>query len=213
MEDFFAAVAALSTEALASQAPNRAGWERVRDGLRQIEEPGDYAPRSFPVVESQLADAAALAVGQEARRLAQAALAIREALIWHASRNTYGEDPSLAHFYDNFAFSAVAGPPIRGYPIPCRSDGLMIGLTIQGPHTFYPAHAHQSVELYYLIGGSADWQQGDGVWRRVSSGAFIHHGPMEPHAMRTHDEPLLTFFAWVSDLDARPCLVEPPEAP
>ena len=104
----------------------------------------------------------------------------------------------------------VAGPPLRGYPIPWRSNEIMFGLTIQGPHTFYPAHAHESVELYFVIGGSVDWQQGDGAWQSRSSGTFIYHGASESHAMRTHDEPVLNFFAWISDLGARPRLVDPP---
>lgn len=213
MEDFFAAVSALSAEALARDAPGRAGWQRVRDELGRLEGPAGHPAQSLPLVGAHLDAAAAGAGDPLARRLAEAVLANRGALLWHGSHESYGEDPELDHFYDNFGFSVVAGPSIRGYPIPWRSDEVMFGLSLQGPHTFYPAHAHEAVELYYLIGGSVDWQQGDGVWRRLSSGTFIHHGTMESHAMRTYDAPLLTFFAWVSDLDSRPRLVEPPAAP
>lgn len=209
MNDLFAAVSMLCVEGLARNAPGRDGWRLIQEGLDRLEGPSDDAAQSYPVVETYLTAASALASDPVAHRLAAAVLANRDALIWHSSRNTYGNEPELNRFYDNFAFSVVAGPPIRGYPIPWHSEDIMFGLTMQGPHVFYPAHAHEAVELYYVVGGSVEWQQGDGAWQDLSSGAFVCHGAMESHAMRTHDEPLLTFFAWISDLGSRPRWVDP----
>jgi hypothetical protein len=65
-----------------------------------------------------------------------------------------------------------------------------------GPATHYPRHRHEAEEIYMPLAGTAAWQQGDGDWRDQLPGTVIHHQPFEPHAMRTHAEPLLALYLW-----------------
>ena len=77
-----------------------------------------------------------------------------------------------------------------------RGRALACGFLLLGPGVHYPAHHHQPEELYLPLSGTAEWQQGDGVWRERPAGALIHHAALEPHAMRTGSDPLLALYLW-----------------
>jgi hypothetical protein len=59
-----------------------------------------------------------------------------------------------------------------------------------------------AVELYLVLGGTAEWQRGDEPWRRRPPGAFILHPSRIGHAMRTLEEPLLALYAWHGVLES-----------
>ena len=68
-------------------------------------------------------------------------------------------------FLKNYAWCEILGP-----------EGLRSGLRIAcgflllGPHTLYPRHRHAAEEIYLPLSGTAQWQQGDGNWRRARAG-------------------------------------------
>lgn len=101
----------------------------------------------------------------------------------------------VADFLDGYAYCELLGP--SGHRV--RGD-IALGLLLLAPRVTYPAHAHPAAEVYAVIAGRADWRQGDGVWRRREPGQRIHHASMEPHAMRTADEPLLAAYLWQDHL-------------
>ncbi len=210
MDELLDAIRAVCADGRARQVPEAAGLSGVERALDGLGAPRRLAPKPLAVVEAHLADAVAGANDPLARRLGEAVLAAGPALSWGHS-TSYRDAPHLRDFLAGYAIALVAGPDFKGYPMPYSSDKVMFGLTLQAPNLFYPAHAHAAVEIYYVVGGAADWQQGDGVWRRLASGAFVRHGPDEPHAMRTRAAPLLAFFAWVSDLASRPRWVYGPD--
>lgn len=212
MEDIFTALAEVGAAAMAQGHAAGPGLQRVAEAAAGLEAPRELAPRRLRVVDRYLAQALELAEAPAAKALAAGVAANAEALVWHDSHEAYGADPDLAHFLDNYAYSSLAGPKYRGYSIPCDSQEVLFGITLQGPGVFYPAHAHAAVEVYYVVGGRVDWQQGDGVWRSLVSGDFVLHESGEAHAMRTGAEPLLCLFAWISDLDCAVRLVAPPQA-
>ncbi len=80
------------------------------------------------------------------------------------------------------------------------------GALVLGPDTLYPPHRHEAEEIYLPLVGTAEWLQGDSIWRERPPGTLIHHSSEEPHAMRTGEHPLLAIYLWrSSDLrqDAR----------
>ena len=210
MDDLLDAIRAVCADSRAREVPEAAGLSGVERALDGLGAPRRLAPKRLAVVEAHLAGAVAGANDPLARRLGEAVLAAGPALSWGPS-TSYRDAPHLRAFLAGYAVTLVAGPDFKGYPTPYSSDRVMFGLSLQAPNLFYPAHAHAAVEIYYVIGGAADWQQGDGVWRRLASGALVRHEPDEPHAMETRDEPLLALFAWISDLESRPRFVDPPD--
>ncbi len=108
---------------------------------------------------------------------------------------TEGELPMPASFNGNFAFVTLIG---EGTSVP--DDRFYFGLYTQVPGAYYPSHWHRAEELYYVLSGSASWQQGKGKLAVKPSGTLIHHAPDEPHIMETHAAPLLAMWAWIGDL-------------
>jgi dimethylpropiothetin dethiomethylase len=82
-----------------------------------------------------------------------------------------------------------------------RSPDIRLGLYLQAPGIFYPAHAHDAEEFFLVLGGTADWQKDDGEWQPQPPGSFIHHQPSQHHATTTVGEPLLAIWGWTGDID------------
>ena len=179
---------------------------RALDGLGELRPGTSEAPE---VVRRHLGECQALARDALAARLVAALDAEPEAVAWRASR-VYDAEPTMAGFLTRYAVAVVFGPDRFGLRNPYWSDRATVGVALQAPDTDYAAHAHAAVEVYFILAGVVDWQQGDGVWRRKGPGDFVLHRAHEPHAMRTGDAPLLALFAWVSDLMSDVYLAEAP---
>ena len=108
---------------------------------------------------------------------------------------TEGDLPMPASFKGRYAFVTLIG---EGTSVP--DDRFYFGLYMQAPQTYYPSHWHRAEELYYVLSGTASWQQGNGTLTGKSPGTLIHHAPDEPHVMETHVAPLLAMWAWIGDL-------------
>jgi hypothetical protein len=125
-----------------------------------------------------------------ARDLVAAVSHTAPSLCW---RQTYTVSDLDAAFLDNYGWSEILGG--TG---PLASERLACGFLILGPSTYYPRHRHEAEEIYVPLSGTADWQQGDAVWRERAPGTPIHHARDEPHAMRTGECPLLALYVWRS---------------
>ena len=184
------------------------------EGLRQIRRAldglGDLRPgtsQNLSVVKTYLGDCRALAHDPLAERLVTALDGEPDAVAWCPSKS-YDDEPSMADFLPHYAVAVIVGPDRFGRRCPYFSDLATLGVTLQAPNVDYPAHAHEAVEIYYILAGSVDWQQGGGGWQRKAPGDFVLHRAHEPHAMRTGEEPLLAMFAWISDLMSDVYLVD-----
>jgi hypothetical protein len=111
-------------------------------------------------------------------------------LVW---RQSYTSGELGAVFMQNYGWTEILGPRS------CDSGGqTACGLLLLGADTFYPQHRHEAEEIYVPLHGTAEWRQGDAVWRPCAPGTLIHHQSEEPHAMRTAAEPLLALYLWRS---------------
>ncbi|MEQ8666371.1 MAG: dimethylsulfonioproprionate lyase family protein [Rhodospirillales bacterium] len=156
-------------------------------------------PRTFPVVEQRLEEACSShgALGGNAQTLTNAVMAARDELAWVTPWGEYLEHADMAALVQNFAFTTIIGP---GHPL--EADGVLIGLSLQGPDLHYPMHAHQAGETYWIVGGDADWKIGMEPWFSVIPGSICVHQPGMRHAMQTNARPLLTVWAWWSHIDS-----------
>lgn len=207
MSDLLNALRVLCEEGAVREPGMAADLRRVRlvlDGL------GDLRPGMAPppeVVETYLPGCRALAHAPLAERLVAALEAARSAIAWYPSKS-YDNEPSMAAFVPRYAVAPIVGPDRFGRRCPYFSDRIFLGVSLQAPGTDYAAHAHRAVEIYCILAGRVDWQQGDGEWRAKAPGDFVRHAADEPHTMRTGDEPLLALFAWVSDVMSDVYLVD-----
>lgn len=150
-------------------------------------------PEDQPVCR-HLAAALDLAEAGPAAPIAAAARPFAAGLAW---RHKYQIDDKLPGFSQSFAYAEIVGPP---GPVP--SQEMRCGLILMAPRTFYPVHFHTAVELYLVLGGTAEWQRGDEPWTRRPPGRFILHPSRIGHAIRTGEEPLFALFAWHGMLES-----------
>ncbi|HMK87027.1 MAG TPA: dimethylsulfonioproprionate lyase family protein [Steroidobacteraceae bacterium] len=123
-------------------------------------------------------------------------------------RQTYTLAEMGAAFLQNYGWSELLGPTGGK-----TSAQISCGVVVLGPHTLYPLHRHEAEEIYIPLSGTAQWQQGDALWRIRLPGTLIHHRSEEPHAMRTGNEPLLAMYLWRSaNLDQKARLERPGSA-
>src|SRR5262245_6573245 len=122
-----------------------------------------------------------------------------------ASSLHWQQNPAYANadFLVGYAYCELFGP--AGH---LRDDSTAIGLLLLAPRIVYPEHAHAATETYLVIGGRAQWLQGDGRWRERGAGERIEHAAHEPHAMRTAAEPLLAAYLWHDHLHERARLTQ-----
>ncbi|HTV51704.1 MAG TPA: dimethylsulfonioproprionate lyase family protein [Steroidobacteraceae bacterium] len=153
--------------------------------------PTPQAPRIEPAVlpvVSWLAPAVRAAPPGALRQLAESLLRQQGELSW---RQTYRASQASAAFLDRYGWCQIFGP---GGPL--SAAHLACGVLLLGPETQYPAHRHRAAELYVPLSGSAWWQRAEAPFALRRPGEAIHHRPLEWHAMRTEDEPLLALYLW-----------------
>jgi quercetin dioxygenase-like cupin family protein len=121
--------------------------------------------------------------------------ALAPSLRWVQNPN-YVAQPPDPRFLENYGYAVLAGP---GGLIETRK--LALGLLLLGPGTHYPTHRHPAEEIYVVASGEAEWQMGEGDWRRRPAGDVIRHDSMVPHATRALEQPLLAVYVWRGDLD------------
>jgi hypothetical protein len=105
-------------------------------------------------------------------------------------RYSYAERNDAPGLEDKMAFAEIIGPEA-----PFKSQSICIGLTLIGPETLYPSHAHPAIELYYVAAGTAAWIA-NGISSRNPPASFILHPSQTVHAMQTYREPLLAVYSW-----------------
>jgi hypothetical protein len=113
---------------------------------------------------------------------------------WHHT-TTYTDAILGEGFSDNYCWCEVIGS--HGF---FAGDDFRMGLLLLGTNRYYPDHYHKAPELYWPLTGETEWRQGQGTFRIPKAGTVIWHRPMELHATRTHDRPLLAAWMWTKDV-------------
>ena len=167
-------------------------------------EPLRPEPLSQAIVDTQLAAACARSgpVGSDSRELAESLLAVAARLRWRPSSKNPEDGPDVALFMRSFSATTIIG---AGGLLP--SDRVFAGFSLQGPDTYYPPHAHEAEETYWIIGGEGDWKVGAKPWFAVRPGDTIYHESGARHAMQTNEQPMLAVWLWTSHLDSEVVIV------
>lgn len=73
---------------------------------------------------------------------------------------------------------------------------LSVGLSVVGPNSAYPEHRHPPVEVYLVLGGTAQWRFGGSEdYVPVAPGHTLSNNSNDLHGIRTGDEPVVAL--WV----------------
>lgn len=161
-------------------------------------------PMASAVVSQRLEEACTAhgARGSHAEIICNAILEERKGISWMTPWCEYLDHPDMIPLAQNFAFAQVVGP---GGALEC--ENVSMGISLQGPDLLYPMHAHMADETYWIIGGDADWKIGVEPWFPVLPGDIcVHPGGMR-HAMQTNAMPLLTVWAWWTNIESNIVMV------
>ena len=83
---------------------------------------------------------------------------------------------------DNFKTAMIVGTRKLGSII--ESDEIYVGLIYLTPGATYPQHAHDAIELYYTLLGSAMWGPTLRHLKTVKPGNFVLHESAQPHTFK-----------------------------
>jgi mannose-6-phosphate isomerase-like protein (cupin superfamily) len=163
-------------------------------------------PQSHPAVDSYLQATISLcgSPGSPSQELAQAAAESNGKIKWRPPLTDMSADPERAAFSRRHTAARVIGE--NGF---LPSKGIIAGLTVQAPETYYPPHAHTAEESYWIIGGSGEWSVDEVPWFHVKAGDGVYHRSGAHHAMQTKAQPMLTVWLWTSHLDSEVKIVGP----
>lgn len=119
-------------------------------------------------------------------------------------RQSYTVEEVGRHFLDHYGWFELAGP--EGHFV---THEARITVGYWGPGLFYPRHQHKPAELYTIVSGRATFQSDGAPDALLGPGQTRYHAPNQPHAMTTHEDPVLTVVFWRGDeLAERPRLTQ-----
>lgn len=129
--------------------------------------------------------------------------AFRDALIAAAPfvtwRETYRDTDIDPDFLQRFGCYEVIG--VEG-PFASATMRSFVIYADAGLH--YPWHHHPAEELYLVLAGEAEFHVEGSRPRRLGPGATVLHPSNAPHALTTHDHPVMAYVVWRSDFGTAP---------
>ncbi len=165
------------------------------DTLRNVDEtPGENATHELehplmPLLESALAAAA----GPHALVEAVTRLASEGGFV-----QVYEGEGINATQADYMVAKQIVGAKGRLF-----NEKLRSGIFFLAPNFNYPMHNHAGLEIYYVLSGVLDVQNGvDAEPRRIGPGEYSVTPSQVPHALTIGDEPVVLLYIWIGDLES-----------
>jgi mannose-6-phosphate isomerase-like protein (cupin superfamily) len=106
-------------------------------------------------------------------------------------QQTYTEAEVGRDFLNRYGWFELLGP--TGHFL---SDSLRAYIAWWGAGLHYASHLHEAEELYIVLAGAAEFHAEGQPSAMIGPELTRHHGSNQPHAMDTHDEPVLTLVLW-----------------
>ena len=119
-------------------------------------------------------------------------------------RETYKGEGEGQDFLDKIACYEVLG---RDTPFGTDQMRSFVIYFPAGVH--YPWHHHPAEELYVVVAGSGEFAVSGEGRKTLYAGDTIYHGSNIPHALTTHDQPIMAYVLWRGDLLTKPVLTPP----
>ena len=100
--------------------------------------------------------------------------------------------------------SLLVGPGACGF----HHDDFSLGIFVLGPRTLYRDHRHDAPETYINLSTRTGWRFDGGSWADYQAGSIIFNPPNAVHATRVYDQPFVSVFSWLENIDGQ-CSVVP----
>ena len=82
-----------------------------------------------------------------------------------------------------------------------------LGIFMLGPRTLYRDHNHEAPELYINLSKNSGWRFGTSDWKDYPAGSLIWNPSGAPHATRVYEQPFISVFVWLENVNSRCNLV------
>ena len=151
-----------------------------------------------------LTDAIARIAAPELQEIANCLKAAKDDLVWREDNALfYPPGADLGEGYKKCNLhTLLIGPDACGHHHPDFS----LGIFMLGPRTLYRDHNHDAPELYLNLSEKSGWRFGIRGWQDFPAGSFIWNAAGETHATRVYDEPFISVFVWLENVNS-PCNV------
>jgi hypothetical protein len=116
-------------------------------------------------------------------------------------RETYKDTDIGQDFMDRFGCYNLIG---QGGAF--SSAQMWAWVVYMPPGLHYPWHHHPGEEIYLVLGGEAAFMRAGDATEMLRAGQVSQHGPNQPHAMETHDHPVMALVVWRNGFDTPPVL-------
>ena len=116
-------------------------------------------------------------------------------------RETYAGTDIGQDFMDRFGCYCLIGPG-GAY----RSDQMLGFVVYMPPNLWYPWHHHPAEELYTVLHGEAEFLAEAEPNRTLRAGESSFHASNQPHAMQTHNQPVMAYVVWRNHFETDPVL-------
>lgn len=123
-------------------------------------------------------------------------------------RETYKGTDIGQRFLDQFGCYSLVGPDA-----PYTSEKLYAFVVYMPAGLYYPWHHHPAEEIYLILAGEAEFMRKGEPSEVLQAGDTSFHKSNQPHAMQTHDHPVLAYVTWRNHLNIRPVLSAPGDLP
>jgi len=118
-------------------------------------------------------------------------------------RDTYRDTAFGETLHASFgSFEVVGRDTVLG------AEGMRSFLVYQAPGFHYPLHHHPAEEIYLVLAGAGEFHLQGAPSRRLGPGETAHHPVNAPHALTTHEEPLVAYVVWKGDIQKKPVWTE-----
>ncbi|WP_420861199.1 dimethylsulfonioproprionate lyase family protein [Algirhabdus cladophorae] len=128
---------------------------------------------------------------------------VRDAVIAAAPhvqwRETYKDTDIGADFMDRFGCYEIIGRDT-----PFASNKIRSFVVYQPAHLHYPWHHHPADELYVVLAGQAEFFLEGASPTTLHPGDSAFHPSNTPHALTTHDHPVMTYVIWRDQFETAP---------
>ena len=151
--------------------------------------------------EEVLKNAIAGIVALELQEIARCLKAAKDDLVWREDNaQFYPPGADLGEGYTKCNLhTLLIGPDACGQHHPDFS----LGVFMLGPRTLYRDHNHDAPELYLNLSENSGWRFGTREWRDYPAGSLIWNAAGEPHATRVYDQPFISVFVWLENVNSR----------
>ena len=192
------------------------GWDSLLQELRAVHAshadlsafcpfPSDVthqeaAPHFDPLCRA-MQDGAALPTSDRMRPLRDALIAASDTGVW---RETYMDSDFGPTLHASFGCFETLG-----VQTPLGTAQMRSFVIYQKPGFYYPMHHHPAEELYLVVAGEGEFHQEGQESRRLGPGNTVYHASNVPHALTTHDQPIMAYVLWRGDLGTKPIWTYP----